>query len=55
MTTDSHRKTVILSDEAKYELRSRKRRTLLWRQPGQVLKQKFVKHTVKHVGGAILV
>ncbi|KAK9736930.1 hypothetical protein QE152_g11164 [Popillia japonica] len=47
---DSH-----FRNESKFELWSQKRQTLVWGQPGQVLKQKFVTRTVKHGARAVIV
>jgi len=48
-------KTVIWSDESKFELIGQKKRQKVWRQPNQGLQERFLQHTVKHGGGSIMV
>ena len=47
-------KRVIWSDEKKFELLGTKRRQIVYRRPGERYKIKFVKPTVKHGGGSIM-
>jgi len=48
-------KTVIWSDESKFELLGMKKRQKVWRKPNQGLQEQFLQHTVKHGGGSIMV
>ncbi|CAK9829697.1 Transposable element Tc1 transposase [Anthophora retusa] len=48
-------KNVIFTDESKFELRSNKRRQLVWRKVGESFKPSLITPTVKHGGGAVLV
>ena len=48
-------KKVLLSDESKFELFGQKRRSRVWRKPGEALKEENIQKTVKHEGGNIMV
>jgi hypothetical protein len=48
-------KRVIWSDEKKFELMGTKRRVIVYRRPGQRYKLKYLKPSVKHGGGSIMV
>lgn len=48
-------KSVLWSDESKYELFGQKRRSRVWRRSGDALKEPYIQKTVKHGGGNIMV
>ena len=48
-------KTMIWSDELKFELVSNERRKRCWRKPGEVLKLGDIQPTFKHGGGSVMV
>lgn len=48
-------KRVIWSDESKFELLNKKKRTHVWRKPNEALKKQYVLPTVKHGGGSIMI
>lgn len=48
-------KQVIWSDESKFELLNKKKRTHVWRKPNEALKKQYVLPTVKHGGGSIMI
>ena len=48
-------KQVIWSDEKKIELMNSRRRVIVYRRPGQRYQLKYVKPSIKHGGGSIMV
>lgn len=48
-------KTVIWSDESKFELVSNRRKEYCWRKKGEAFKMQNLKPTVKHGGGSVMV
>lgn len=48
-------KTVIFSDESKYNIFGPDGRRMVWRKPNEELRLKNVKSTVKHGGGSVMV
>lgn len=48
-------KTVVWSDESKFELFGQKRRSKVWRKTGEALIEKNIQKTVKHGGGNIMI
>lgn len=48
-------KSVVWSDESKFELFNKKRRQRVWRRSGEALQDKHLQPTVKHGGGNIMV
>lgn len=48
-------KTVIWSDESKFELAGPKKRRKIWRKPGEALLDKHITKTVKFGGGSIMI
>lgn len=48
-------KTIIWSDESKFEFVSNKRRKYVWRKDGEAFKHKFLKPSIKHGRGSIMV
>lgn len=48
-------KTIVWSDEIKYELFGQKRRSRVWRKAKEALKEKNIQKTVKHGGDNIIV
>lgn len=48
-------KTVLWSDESKFELFNRKRRERVWCRSGEALQDRHIQGTVKHGGGNVMV
>lgn len=48
-------KTVLWTDESKFELFNSKKRARVWRRPGEALHDRHIQGTVKHGGGNVMV
>ena len=47
-------KKILWSDESKFELLNKKKRTRVWRKSNEALKKQYLLPTVKYVGGSIM-
>ena len=54
-TSDELIKSIIFSDESKFELFNTKKRSFVWRKPGTGLQNKHLNPTVKFGGGSVMV